>query len=367
MTLTAQEKKRYSRHLLLSEIGVSGQEKLKKSKVLVIGAGGLGCPVLQYISAAGVGHIGIVDFDKVDESNLQRQILYSTSDVGTNKAKAAKNRLNALNPLIEVSAYEYKLTNKNALGLFSQYDIIVDGSDNFSTRYLVNDASIITGKTLVYGAIHKFEGQVTVFNFKQGPSYRCLFPEAPTPGSAPSCSETGVLGVLPGIVGVYQANEVLKIILGIGNVLSGKLLLVDALNNSNLELNIEKSPQQINKVLTAKNEFESYDYDFFCGIEPETKKEVNDTISSVELSELITSETVQIIDVREEWESPKFGELNAINIPLNTLDNNLHKIKKNIKTIVYCQKGGRSTQAIKYLHENGFDNLINLQGGISSY
>ena len=217
---------------MLSEIGITGQKKLKDSKVLVIGAGGLGCPVLQYITAAGVGSIGIIDFDVVDVSNLQRQILYSTNDIGANKAAAAKERLNALNPLINIIAYEYKLSNKNALELFSQYDIIVDGSDNFSTRYLVNDACVLTEKPLVYGAIHKFEGQVTVFNFEQGPSYRCLFPEAPSPDSAPNCSETGVLGVLPGIIGVYQANEVLKIILGIGESLSGKLLLIDALKNN---------------------------------------------------------------------------------------------------------------------------------------
>jgi molybdopterin/thiamine biosynthesis adenylyltransferase len=238
--LNEQENKRYSRHLLLSDIGVSGQEKLKSGKVLVVGAGGLGCPVLQYLTAAGVGNIGVIDFDAVDLSNLQRQILYSTNDVGTNKALAAKNRLESLNPLIEITAYPYQLTNKNALELFAKYDLIVDGSDNFSTRYLVNDACILTGKTLVYGAIYKFEGQVTVFNYQDGPSYRCLFPEAPQQGSVPNCSEVGVLGVIPGIIGVYQANEALKIILGIGTVLSGKLLVIDALNNSQLELNIQK-------------------------------------------------------------------------------------------------------------------------------
>jgi molybdopterin/thiamine biosynthesis adenylyltransferase/rhodanese-related sulfurtransferase len=366
MALTTLEKNRYSRHLLLSEIGESGQQKLKKSKVLVVGAGGLGCPVLQYLAAAGVGHLGIVDFDKVDESNLQRQILYSTTDVGMNKAAAAKKRLNALNPLIKIASYEYKLTNKNALNLFSGYDLIVDGSDNFSTRYLVNDACIITNKTLVYGAVHQFEGQVTVFNYKQGPTYRCLFPEAPKQGSVPNCSEVGVLGVLPGIIGVHQANEALKIILGIGQVLSGKLVIIDALNNSQLQLNIDKSTEQIDKVLASKNEFETYDYDFFCGITIANQKSEK-AISSARLKVLITSKELQIIDVREEWETPKISELNAVNIPLNTLPDNLDKIKKGITTVVCCQKGGRSIQAINYLEKNGFDNLINLTGGIINF
>ena len=362
--LNEQENNRYSRHLLLSEIGVSGQEKLKASKVLVIGAGGLGCPVLQYLAAAGVGNIGIIDFDVVDVSNLQRQILYSTNDVGINKALAAKNRLNSLNPLIKVVAYQEKLTNKNALELFAHYDIIVDGSDNFSTRYLVNDACVLTNKPLIYGAIYRFEGQVTVFNYKQGPSYRCLFPEAPKQGSVPNCSEVGVLGVLPGIIGVYQANETLKIILGIGKVLSEKLLIIDALNSSQMELNIQKSRDQIDKVLNAKNEFESYDYDFFCGI---TSPQAESEISCATLKEIVTKEDLQIIDVREAWETPNVNELNAISIPLNTLAQNLKQIDKHKKTIVYCQKGGRSAQAINYLHENGFKNLINLTGGISNY
>lgn len=367
MMLNDQDKNRYSRHLLLSEIGVAGQEKLKASKVLVIGAGGLGCPILQYLTAAGVGKIGIIDFDVVDESNLQRQILYSTADIGTNKAIAAKKRLQGLNPLIEIIPYNFKLTTQNALRLFADYDIIVDGSDNFSTRYLVNDASLLTKKPLVYGAIHKFEGQVTVFNYLDGPSYRCLFPEAPSPGSAPSCSEIGVLGVLPGIIGVYQANEVLKIILGIGNVLKGKLTIIDALNNHHNQFAIMKSPAQIKLVADLKDKFESYDYDYFCGISKDQSDPAGESITGSQLKELVLEKKIQIIDVRENWESPKFPELNAINIPLNTLAENLAKIDENLTTVVYCQKGGRSAKAIKYLRQQGFSNLHNLEGGISNF
>lgn len=362
--LNDNEKRRYSRHLLLSEIGISGQEKLKKSKVLVIGAGGLGCPVLQYLAAAGVGNIGIIDFDVVDESNLQRQIIYTTHDLGKNKAIAAKERLVALNPLIQITAHDYQLTNKNALSLFAKYDVIVDGSDNFSTRYLVNDACILTNKPLVYGAIHKFEGQITVFNYQNGPSYRCLFPDPPKAGSVPNCSEIGVLGVLPGIIGVHQANETLKIILNIGQVLSSKLLVVDALNNGKLELNINKSSLEIQKVVQNKDEFHSYNYDFFCGISDEIKDK---GITLAILTTMLQKENLQVIDVRESWETPKIDTLNAINIPLKNLPQNLHKIKKDKKTVVFCQKGGRSLQAIQYLEEQGFNQLFNLTGGISNY
>ncbi|MBL4668869.1 MAG: HesA/MoeB/ThiF family protein, partial [Flavobacteriales bacterium] len=299
--LTNKEKNRYSRHLSLEKVGLSGQEKLKLAKVLVIGSGGLGCPVLQYLTAAGIGTIGIIDFDNVDETNLQRQILFTTNDIGTNKAVAAGNRLKQLNPYIDFNIYPERLTTKNALNLFSDYDIIVDGTDNFSTRYLVNDACVITNKPLIYGAIYKFEGQVTVFNYQKGPTYRCLFPEPPKAGSVPNCSEIGVLGVLPGIIGTQQANEVLKLILGIGESLSGKLLTYDSLNNSFLTLTINRSEKEVQKVLDEKSNFEQIDYDFFCGIKID---EYMNEVSAQELKELLEKESIQVIDVRESYETP---------------------------------------------------------------
>ena len=242
---------RYHRQIILPEIGEEGQKKLNAAKVLVIGAGGLGCPVLQYLSGAGIGTIGIIDFDVVETSNLHRQVLYGKNDVGTNKALAAKKRLSDLNPDIVINVYPEKLTVKNALTLFADYDIVIDGSDNFSTRYLVNDACIITGKPLVYGAIFKYQGQVSVFNYNNGPSYRCLFPEPPSAGTVPSCSEIGVIGVLPGIIGSFQANEVLKMILGIGEVLDGKLMMYDSLSTQFSTFSIQRVASQIESVLAT--------------------------------------------------------------------------------------------------------------------
>jgi adenylyltransferase/sulfurtransferase len=360
--LTAQEKNRYSRHLLLDKVGECGQEKLKAAKVLVIGAGGLGCPVLQYLAAAGVGTIGIIDFDVVDESNLQRQVLFSVSDIGTNKAIAAKNRLEQLNQYVNFNVYQEKLSTQNALNLFEQYDIIVDGTDNFSTRYLVNDACVKTSKPLVYGAIYKFEGQVTVFNYQNGPSYRCLFPEAPKAGSVPNCSEIGVIGVLPGLIGTQQANETIKLILGIGTPLSGKLVVHDALQASQFMVNIERNEEQI--MLAQQIDFDSFDYDYFCGLR---QNKMEDEISAKELQELIKSETLQIIDVREEWEQPKVAAFNAINIPLQTIPANLDKIDKDKKVVIFCQHGVRSLHAIDYLKQQGYNNLINLTGGIVTW
>ncbi len=359
MSLSEKEKHRYSRHLLLDKVGESGQEKLKAAKVLIIGAGGLGCPVLQYLTAAGVGTIGIIDFDTVDESNLQRQVLFSISDVGTNKALAAKNRLEQLNQFIKFNIYQEKLTNTNSLQLVNQYDIIVDGTDNFSSRYLINDACVKANKPLVYGAIYKFEGQVSVFNYKNGPSYRCLFPEAPEVGSVPSCSEIGVIGVLPGLIGTQQANEVIKIILEIGEVLSGKLVIYDALKASQFTVAIKRNEEQLN--IAKQIDFDSYDYDYYCGI----KKEQNmNEISAQELKELIQKEEIQVIDVREPYETPKVEALNAINIPLQTIPQNMDKIAKDKKVVIHCQHGVRSMHAIDFLEQNGFDNLINLTGGI---
>ena len=247
---------RYNRHIILSEIGQAGQDKISNAKVLVIGAGGLGCPILQYLTAAGVGSIGIVDFDSVNISNLQRQVLFGTSTLGKNKAEAAKQRLEDLNDEISIVAYPKKLTHCNAVDLFHKYDIIVDGTDNFETRYLVNDACIISNKPLVFGAIYKFEGQVSIFNYKNGPSYRCIFPHPPEKGSIPNCSEVGVLGVLPGIIGAMQANEVIKIILELGNMLSGKLLCFNALTLQNSIIRISRSEKTIQSVLKKKETFQ---------------------------------------------------------------------------------------------------------------
>lgn len=357
--LTEKEKYRYSRHLLLDKVGEQGQEKLKAAKVLVIGAGGLGCPVLQYLTAAGVGTIGIIDFDKVDETNLQRQVLFSVSDVGMNKALAAKNRLEQLNPFVNFNIFQEKLTTSNALGLFNQYDIIVDGTDNFSTRYLANDACIKANKPLVYGAIYKFEGQVAVFNYNNGPSYRCLFPEAPEAGSVPNCSEIGVIGVLPGLIGTQQANEVIKLILDIGQPLSGKLAMFDALNGNQFTVDIKRNEEQIK--IAQEIDFDSYDYDYFCGIKQDENMK---QISAQELKDLIAKEDIQVIDVREPHETPKVEALNAINIPLQTVPHNMDKIAKDKKVVVHCQHGVRSMNAIDFLQQNGFDNLYNLTGGI---
>ncbi len=345
---------RYHRQIILPEIGTKGQEKLASSKVLVIGAGGLGCPVLQYLAAAGVGTIGIIDFDYVETSNLHRQILYGQNLIGENKAIAAKSRLENLNPEITITAYPEKLTTKNALPLFAEHDIIVDGSDNFSTRYLVNDACIITNKPLVYAAIFKFEGQVSVFNYKNGPTYRCLFPEAPSAGSVPSCAEIGVLGVLPGIIGSMQANEVLKIILGIGDVLNGKLMMYDSLSTKFSTFSVNRIESQVSKVLDMAKEFETVDYDLFCGI----KK-----VIEIFPHDVFQKKNVQFIDVREADEQPKIKSLDPACIPLRELPRQLENYDKEKQTIIFCQSGTRSKKAVEILLENGFKNVSHIKGG----
>lgn len=363
MDLTKEDMTRYSRHLLLSDIGELGQQKLKAASVLIIGAGGLGCPVLQYLAAAGVGTIGIIDMDVLEESNLQRQILYTTEDIGTNKALAAQQHLSKLNPLIAIYAYPYALTTANALELFEQYDLIVDGTDNFATRYLVNDACVILNKPLVYGAIFKFEGQVSVFNYKNGPSYRCLFPEPPAPEEVPNCSEVGVLGVLPGIVGSMQANEALKIILGLGTVLSGKLLVYNTLEVTSLVLNINANSTVIAKTKAMKKSFKATNYQFFCGVKDD-KKVVE--ISAEELAKNLNHYT--LVDVRELWEQPRYEALKGIDIPLPRLLAAADQIPKNKPVVVLCAKGIRSKMAIQLLQEKlGYTNLKNLTGGIKSW
>ncbi|PRX49885.1 HesA/MoeB/ThiF family protein [Salegentibacter salegens] len=346
--LTEKEKKRYLRHILLEEIGEAGQLKLKNAKVLVIGAGGLGCPALQYLAAAGVGKIGIVDDDLVDLSNLQRQILFSEKDVGELKTLAAKKRLHQMNSSIEIMTYNERLTEKNVLPLFSRYDIIVDGSDNFITKYLANDAAVLTGKPLVFGSIFKFDGQVSVFNYQNGPTYRCLFPQPGSPGEMPSCSETGVLGILPGIIGNLQANEVLKMILGIGNVLSGKLLVFDALEMQTLILPFSKNWE---KVVTELEEI-----NFSCETMPFV------SISYEEYSKYPDSFT--LLDVRSS-EERDISNIEGLHIPLPELENRYSELASEDNLLVYCASGIRSLKAIFKL-----DSLLpekkmyNLKGGL---
>lgn len=345
-----EEQKQYSRHLILDEVGVEGQQKLKEAKVLVIGAGGLGCPILQYIAAAGVGTIGVIDDDTVDQTNLQRQILYTHEDIGLPKAEQAAKRLQAINPYITVTPYVAKLTKENALDLFAQYDIIVDGSDNFATRYLVNDASVLTNKPLVFGSIFKFEGQVSVFNYEGSPTYRCLYPNPPQPGQVPNCSEIGVIGVLPGIIGSLQANEVIKLICGIGTVLKGKLLSYNALSMQQFILNFSK-----NEDIEIK---ELIDYEFFCGI----------TLPSQEITyeELLASgNKYNLLDVRS-YEEHEAHNIGGINIPLNELLARIDEVSLDKPLVVYCQTGVRSARAIEILEEEFSDGVfVNLVDGVS--
>ncbi|MBN4070199.1 molybdopterin-synthase adenylyltransferase MoeB [Olleya sp. AH-315-F22] len=343
---------RYNRHIILSEIGQKGQDKLSNAKILVVGAGGLGCPVLQYLTAAGIGIIGIIDFDIVEESNLQRQVLFGTASLGKNKAIAAKKRLTDLNNTITINAHPNKLTHKNALDFFKNYDIIVDGTDNFATRYLINDASIITKKPLVYGAIYKFEGQVAVFNFQKSSSYRCLFPTPPKEGTIPNCSEIGVLGVLPGIIGSMQANEVIKIILGLGSILSGKLLCYNALTTQTTTLKINRIEEEINKVLSKKENFDKIDEELCEFYIPE-----------ISIDKAFKKKNIQFIDVREYAELPKVEELNPLCIPLSELENNLEKIDFEKEKIIFCQSGIRSKKAVSILQKHNINNSYSVKEG----
>ena len=360
MELSNQDKNRYNRHIILDKVGLEGQVKLMKAKVLVVGAGGLGCPVLQYLTAAGVGTIGIVDFDIVDESNLQRQILFNVNDIGKSKAESAKTHLQLQNPNINFIVYNTALTPLNSEDIFKSFDIIIDGTDNFSTRYLVNDTCVKLDKPLVYGSIFKFEGQVAVFNYQNGPSYRCLFPTPPKAGSVPSCSEIGVIGVLPGIIGTQQANEAIKIILNIGNVLSGKLLIYNALNADYTKLNISKNQNEIDKIKSDSFIIKQQDYDVFCG--------VNNHLNEIDYNTFKTylnNPNFLIIDVREEWEQPQIKASNLINISLDEIDDELEKIPKDKPVVFICQTGGRSANIIEFLNANyDYSNLINLDGGV---
>ncbi len=366
INLSKEELARYSRHIIIPEFNIEGQKKLKAAKVLVIGTGGLGSPMLLYLAAAGVGTIGIVDFDVVDDSNLQRQVLYSVKDVGRPKVEAARERILGLNPHINVIAYNEHLSSKNALEIFKDYDVVADGTDNFPTRYLVNDACVLTGIPNVYASIFRFDGQVSVFNYNNGPNYRDLYPEPPPPGLVPSCAEGGVLGVLPGIIGSLQANEVIKVITGIGETLSGRLFAFDALNFSTkiFKIGKDKSNPLNGENPTIK---ELIDYQQFCGIVPDVINEKVKEITVQELKQKMDAkEDFQLIDVREKHEYD-FVNLGAELIPLNSVLDNVEKFSRDKQVIIHCKGGVRSAKAIQALEEKGFINLYNLKGGIVAY
>ncbi len=362
-----EELARYDRHIIIPDFGLAAQQKLKAAKVLVVGSGGLGSPVLLYLAAAGVGHIGIVDFDVVDDSNLQRQVLFGKKDVGTPKVQAAKERLESLNPYITLRLHHTRLTSENALDIIRDYDVVADGTDNFPTRYLVNDACVLLGKTNVYASIFQFEGQVAVFNYRNekgewGPNYRDLYPTPPPPGLVPGCAEGGVLGVLPGIVGSMQALEVIKVVTGIGETLSGRLFLFDALNFQTRTFNVKRRPDN---PLNGENPTidRLIDYEFFCGL-----KAVERPVKEITVQELyawqMKGEKFQLIDVREPHEY-EVANLGAELIPLATVEANAGRFARDMKVVVHCRSGVRSAKAIRELEDKfGFDNLYNLQGGI---
>jgi sulfur-carrier protein adenylyltransferase/sulfurtransferase len=359
---------RYSRHLIMPEVGMEGQQKLKAAKVLCIGAGGLGSPLSLYLTAAGVGTLGIVDFDVVDYTNLQRQIIHTTNDVGRKKLDSAAEKLKAINPFLNLRTFETKLTSANALDLFREFDIVADGTDNFPTRYLVNDACVLTGKPNVYGSIFRFEGQASVFATEDGPCYRCLYPEPPPPGLVPSCAEGGVLGILPGLVGVIQATETIKLILGVGESLAGRLLLVDSLGMKFRELKLRKNPDC---PVCGKNPTitKLIDYEEFCGIRGQEEPAGNDipSISVEELKKKMNAKAdIFILDVREPHEY-QICNLNGYLIPVGDLPKRVNELDSSREIIAHCKMGGRSAKAVNFLRRSGFKKVYNLTGGITAW
>ena len=367
MNFSIEELSRYARHFALPDFGMEGQKRLKNSSVLVVGAGGLGSPMLLYLAAAGVGRIGIVDPDVVDMSNLQRQVLYTVADIGKPKAETAKEKLLAMNPNLHIQAYFMSLNRENALDLVSQYDVVADGTDNFQTRYLVNDACVLAGKVNVYASIFRFEGQVSVFNLskngERGVNYRDLFPSPPPPGLVPDCAEGGVLGVLPGIIGSMQASEVIKVLTGIGEPLAGRLFVFDAAEFTTRVLKVAKNPN-----LAPITEL--IDYDMFCGFKPKTMENTEGgikEISSLEFKKMIAENIdFQLIDVREQYEYD-VANLGGTLIPLSILSQKTDLISKEKQVVVHCKSGTRSAKAIALLEEKGFNNLWNLTGGIDGW
>ncbi len=369
--LTKDELSRYSRHLILPEVGEQGQRKLKAARVLCVGTGGLGSPLALYLAAAGVGTLGLVDFDVVDASNLQRQIIHSTADIGRKKLDSAAEKLQALNPNLNVIKHDTMLTSANALDILKDYDIIADGTDNFPTRYLVNDACVLLGKPNAYGSIFRFEGQASVFAAKDGPCYRCLYPEPPPPGLVPSCAEGGVLGILPGLIGVIQATETIKLILGKGAALVGRLLLVDALNMRFRELKLRKSPGcpvcGAHPTVT-----QLIDYQQFCGIVPATKEEskVKNGVPQITVAELKrridAGEDLFILDVREPFEY-QIANIGGKLIPQNEVPQRLSEIDRDREIVVQCKSGGRSQRIAEFLKQSGYPDVVNLAGGILAW
>ena len=350
---------RYSRHLVLPEVGPEGQARLKASSVLLIGAGGLGSPLALYLAAAGVGRLGLVDFDKVELSNLQRQVLHGTRDVGRPKLDSARDRLSDINPHVRLDTYEARFSATNARQICADYDLIIDGTDNFPTRYLANDVSVLLGKPNVYGSIYRFEGQVSVFHpAAGGPCYRCLYPEPPPPGMVPSCAEGGVLGVLPGIVGTLQATEALKLLLGVGRPLRARLLLFDALSMRFDELKLARDPE-CRLCGDHPSITDLIDYEHFCGIHTDPNQLDPDQLRSL-LGQ------VSLLDVREPWEW-ETGHLNASLIPLGQLESRLAELDPGADWVVYCQSGGRSSKACQILRQHGFSQVRNLRGGMRAW
>ena len=365
--LSPEEFIRYSRHLSLPEVGIEGQIKIKSAKVLVVGAGGLGSPVSLYLAAAGVGTIGMVDFDVVDESNLQRQVLFDMGQIGKSKLKSAQERLKNLNPYTKFNLHEVALSSENALDIIKDYDIVVDGTDNFPTRYLVNDACVILDKPNVYGSIYRFDGQVSVFNYDNGPCYRCLYPSPPPPNLVPSCAEGGVLGVLPGIIGTMQANEALKLILGIGELMVGRFLLFDALSFEFSELKIQKNDDCVvcgdNPSVTNL-----IDYKQFCGVDSISHKIGYEEMEVTQLNKLLKNgSSLIIIDVREEFELEISKIDGAIHIPMNQVPRRLDELNPDIDYVVMCRTGVRSSQICEFLSNQNFRSVANLSGGINAW
>jgi molybdopterin/thiamine biosynthesis adenylyltransferase/rhodanese-related sulfurtransferase len=369
--LSTDDLSRYSRHLILPEVGMEGQRRLKAARVLCVGTGGLGSPLAFYLAAAGIGTLGLVDFDVVDASNLQRQIIHSTKDIGRKKLDSAEEKLVALNPALNVVKHETMLTSSNALDILKDYDIVADGTDNFPTRYLVNDACVLLGKPNVYGSIFRFEGQASVFATAAGPCYRCLYPEPPPPGLVPSCAEGGVLGILPGLVGVIQATEAIKLILGKGDSLIGRLLLVDALNMRFRELKLRKNPEcpvcGVNPTVT-----QLIDYDHFCGIIPETPQEKNlkngiPQLTVKELKRRIDSgEDLFLLDVREPYEF-QIAQIGGKLIPQNDVPQRLAEIPRDREIVIHCRSGARSQRIAEFLKQSGYTQVVNLAGGILAW
>ncbi len=369
-TLSKEEIERYSRHLLIPDIAVRGQQKLKKAGVLIIGAGGLGSPAALYLAAAGIGRIGMVDFDTIEYSNLQRQIIHGTDDVGRSKLESAKKSIHRINPLVDVALHETKLSSENAFDVLTPYDVIIDGTDNLPTRYLINDACVLLDKPYVYGSIFRFEGQVSVFRAKRGPCYRCLYPEPPPPGLVPSCAEGGVLGVLPGVIGVIQATEAVKLILGIGDPLIGRLLLYDALKMSFRELKLPPDPDC--PICGEKPTIDHLiDYQHFCGIgtdEDTIHLEPEEQIESKELKRLLDrGEPVTVLDIREPNEYEICHLPGSILMPPAEVEKRAGALDRDASFVAYCRTGSRSARAVKLLRESGFKKVRNLVGGILAW